>query len=63
VRGVRDFAPSFGYRVTGLSYSPIKGPEGNIEYLAKLEPEGAAATEVTDADVSRVVAEAHGQLD
>ncbi len=63
VRGVRDFAPSFGYRMTGLGYSPIKGPEGNIEYLAKLEPEGTAAAEVTDGDVSRVVAEAHGQLD
>ncbi|NLV86191.1 MAG: TlyA family RNA methyltransferase [Clostridiales bacterium] len=31
-----DYAPKFGYTVLGLSFSPIKGPEGNIEYLAHL---------------------------
>lgn len=31
-----DYAPGFGFTVMGLSYSPIKGPEGNIEYLALL---------------------------
>lgn len=32
-----------GFSVKGLSYSPIKGPEGNIEYLALLvKREGAA---------------------
>lgn len=29
-------AESFGFQVLGLDYSPIRGPEGNIEYLAWL---------------------------
>ena len=28
-----DFASLIGFQVLGLEYSPIKGPEGNIEYL------------------------------
>ena len=28
-----DFSLSIGMNVIDLSYSPIKGPEGNIEYL------------------------------
>ena len=43
----------------GITYSPIKGPEGNIEYLgylSKTEPEG-------EYDISAVIAESHEQLD
>lgn len=31
-----DFVPGAGFTVMGLDYSPIKGPEGNIEYLGYL---------------------------
>jgi len=31
-----SFAYSIGYELKGLTFSPIKGPEGNIEYLAEL---------------------------
>lgn len=37
IRKVAAFALSLGYRILGLDYSPIKGPEGNIEYLLHLE--------------------------
>lgn len=37
VRGVCGFALENGYSVLGLTYSPVKGPEGNIEYLAYLQ--------------------------
>ena len=30
---VIDFADIAGFQIMGLSFSPIKGPEGNIEYL------------------------------
>ena len=33
---VLNYAVSIGYDILGLSFSPIKGPEGNIEYLAFL---------------------------
>ena len=31
-------AGACGFSVKGMTFSPIKGPEGNIEYLAHLEP-------------------------
>lgn len=37
VKTILDFARSIDFHVAGLSYSPIKGPEGNIEYLAYLK--------------------------
>ena len=37
VRMVMDFALSIGFGVLGLAFSPIKGPEGNIEYLLYLQ--------------------------
>ena len=47
-----------------LDFSPIKGPEGNIEYLLYLQkkPEGTEMTD-GDMDVDAVVLQAHGTLD
>ncbi len=36
IQNVLDFARSLGYFVNGLTYSSIKGPSGNIEYLVWL---------------------------
>ena len=36
VEDVISFAVSIGFSLKGLTYSPIKGPEGNIEYLCFL---------------------------
>ena len=51
-------------RPLALDFSPIKGPEGNIEYLLYLqkEPEGSELLE-TELDVAAVVEQAHGTLD
>ena len=40
IGAVLEFALQLGFSVEGLSFSPIKGPEGNIEYLAYLRYEG-----------------------
>ncbi len=37
VRGIYDFCLQNGFDVLALDFSPIKGPEGNIEYLIYLE--------------------------
>ena len=37
VSSIYDFCLGNGYSVLNLDYSPIKGPEGNIEYLIHLE--------------------------
>ena len=34
---VMDYARSIGFGILGLEFSPIKGPEGNIEYLLYLQ--------------------------
>lgn len=37
IEKVKDYAFSIGFSILNLSFSPIKGPEGNIEYLIHLE--------------------------
>lgn len=37
VEGILDFAQNEGLSVLGLDYSPIRGPEGNIEYICHLK--------------------------
>lgn len=37
IQKVADFAKSAGFAILNLDYSPIKGPEGNIEYLMHLQ--------------------------
>ncbi len=34
IEKVIEFAVSIGFEILNLEYSPIKGPEGNIEYLS-----------------------------
>lgn len=49
IRKVMDFADLVGFAILGLTFSPIKGPEGNIEYLIYLQKdERAGGTEVPD---------------
>ena len=45
-----------GYSVMGLDWSPIRGPEGNIEFLAWLRNEAQTEPEL---DIAAVVEEAH----
>ncbi|NMA67473.1 MAG: TlyA family RNA methyltransferase [Clostridiaceae bacterium] len=60
INKVIDIAVGLGFAVLGLSYSPIKGPEGNIEYLLYLI-NGDNSNEI-DVDVAAVVSEAHSEL-
>ena len=55
-----QFFPAAGYTLTGLDYSPIRGPEGNIEYLAHLKKGGHAGI---SPDIAAIVAASHGELD
>lgn len=62
IQTVTDFALGAGFSVHRLEYSPIKGAEGNIEYLVHLEKSNEAVKE-DSVDVSAVVAAAHSELD
>ena len=61
IEKVIDFALSHNLTVLGLDFSPVKGPEGNIEYLLLLQKGGAQNYLEPDA-VSQVVADSHAQL-
>lgn len=55
IRKIVDFAKSEGFKVGGIDYSPIRGPEGNIEYLLWLTLSGTDA----EADIGNIVESAH----
>ena len=59
---VTSFAASIGFDVLGLDYSPIKGPEGNIEYLAHLKKTDREGIIADDIDINGVVTESHNRL-
>lgn len=61
---VISFAVETGFEVLNLEFSPIKGPEGNIEYLLHLKnhAEGERYENVA-VNPEQVVEEAHKQLD
>ena len=62
INKVIDFALEIGFSIHNLEYSPIKGPEGNIEYLVYIEKTNEAVKEES-VDVHAVVEAAHGELD
>ena len=54
-----DHAHLSGFKVLELSFSPIRGPEGNIEYLGWLEK---GAWEEKPFDLAGLVEASHGEL-
>ena len=65
VEKITQFAMQTGFHLLGLDFSPIKGPEGNIEYLLYMEKENDLAEGVNQLSVqiADVVEKAHGKLD
>lgn len=64
IRQIVEFALQSGFDVLNLGYSPVKGPEGNIEYLLYLQKrdgEGAGEKKV-GGSVEQMVEEAHRRL-
>jgi len=59
VRGIIAFAREIGFSVMGLDFSPIKGPEGNIEYICHLKN---GVYDAPEPDVAAVVAASHESL-
>lgn len=47
LREVLDFAQANGYGVRGLIRSPVRGPKGNVEFLAWLGVDAPPADEAT----------------
>ena len=64
IRKVMEFASEIGFEILNLEFSPIKGPEGNIEYLLHLQnhTDGQIRGEFP-VDEEAVVESAHQTLD
>lgn len=60
---VVSFVREMGWRAQALSFSPITGPEGNIEFLVHLLPAARATQCVDEACIAQVVAQAHAALE
>ncbi len=54
-----ELATELGFRILGLTFSPVKGPEGNIEFLAHLT---LADKPGIQPDTAQIVADAHAAL-
>ncbi len=60
IEKVLTFAGELGFKICGLTFSPIKGPEGNIEYLAYISKK--SFDENFKPDINSVVENAHKEL-
>lgn len=62
VESIVEFALQNGFSVLNLDYSPIKGPEGNIEYLMHVRKSGKPEN-FADISAQRLVELSHLELD
>ena len=65
IEKVINFSLETKFDVLNLEYSPIKGPEGNIEYLVHIRKanETGNIVDTDKVDVDAVVGAAHSSLD
>ena len=62
VERIIEFASQNGFFVKNLEYSPIKGPEGNIEYLVYIRKDETGGVDAA-VDIKAEVDAAHSELD
>lgn len=62
IRKVMDHAQSIGFDLCALDFSPIKGPEGNIEYLIHLKKSGNETGENHGINPEQIVEQAFTTL-
>ena len=62
IEKILNFAGETGFTPVGLDYSPVKGPEGNIEYLVYLK-KGSYELQEGTPDARQIVEMAHAELD
>lgn len=62
LREIVAFAPTFGWQVQALDFSPITGPEGNIEFLAKITKRASEEEPCTAEVIHALVQRAHEEM-
>ena len=63
IEKITTFASETGFALLNLEYSPIKGPEGNIEYLLYLQKKCNGLPQDGNIDINATVDQAHKELD
>lgn len=63
LKGAVDFSQSIGLEILGCSFSPIKGPEGNIEYLLHLGVNTGKISHFNEAEIEKTIQASHENLD
>lgn len=63
---ILSFVPSTGFVAAGLDYSPIRGPEGNIEFLLHLLPADAVShlslPKLDESQVNDIISSAYDKI-
>ena len=62
IQMVIDYAISIGFEILNLEFSPVKGPEGNIEYLLHLQKHTEGTYENIPFEIKNIVDKAHETL-
>ena len=62
VKSITEFAFDTGFSVKGLDFSPIRGPEGNIEYLMYISKNSENSNIVTDDIINEITEKSHNEL-
>ena len=62
VHTITQFAADTGFLVLGLTFSPIKGPEGNIEYLMYLRKAETGDAQIDDDTIHALIRASHDAL-
>ena len=60
---ITDWVQCHGFTILGCTYSPVRGPEGNIEYLLYLKKKLNENEEDVEITVKDVVENSHKELD
>ena len=62
IRMITDFVTEKGWTIEGLDFSPIRGPEGNIEFLLLLRNTKSPARSFEDATIDDVITAAYDKF-
>ena len=62
LEGIAAFIPEIGWQIEGMDFSPIRGPEGNIEFLLDLVPQGKSAANVNKYSIDVTIGRAYDKF-
>lgn len=60
LKKIYDHCSGIGFNIIAMDFSPIKGPEGNIEYLFTIKKE--QVFDCDDESIAKLVADSHKEL-